>query len=394
MKALFSWPPAAAGLRWPPAAGPALAVTLAMTFSGAAMLLTACSSVPVTTVVSGATTGGGAPASATPSGAAPSAAAPSGAARPARVFGRVFDNLGVSVTGGRLYVTWQVSPATAAVPQFELARVEQATGAIKATRLLMPGQVRPPLSADGWLWVVIATSAGESVLRLNPVDLAEAGEVMVGGGTDQGFGQGSHLAVAGGALWVADGDRLLRVSLKTGRVIATIPLPGAYTSDVGANKDGTVLIVSEATDGGLGQVQRRNPVTGTVMVSYQMIGVAAPQIGGVIESGVWIAEATGMMGYIERFGVAIMAPDPATRVEGTNGIDVTVVGGLAWVTEAGDARYDYCADPVTGHVLARIPLPDPLQGGVLAVSSRYVYYQSPASDGFYLKRLTVPAACR
>jgi hypothetical protein len=38
-------------------------------------------------------------------------------------------------------------------------------------------------------------------------------------------------------------------------------------------------------------------------------------------------------------------------------------------------------------------LPDPLQDQVLAVSSRYEYYQSPAEHGFYLDRVAVPAAC-
>jgi hypothetical protein len=359
----------------------ALAVTLIA-------LLTACSSAAGSTVTSG---GGPSPVR-TPTAAASSA-------RAARVFGRIFANPGVTMTGGRLYVTWQVNAANAAIPRFELTRVDQATGAIKATRLLVPGQAGTPLAAVGSLWLPIVTSAGESLLRLNPVDLAQTGELSIRGVPDSGTSAGSHLAVADGSLWVADGGRLLRVSLQTGQLVTTIPLPGAATSGVAANNNGTVLMVSEATDGGLGQVQRRNPVSGTVIASYQMIGVTAPEIDGVIKSGVWIAEATGMMGYVERFsiersGVATVAPDPATRVEGTNGIHVTVVGGLAWVTEGGDPRYDYCADPVTGHVLARIPLPDPPQDGVLAISARYVYYESPAEYGFYLKRLTVPAVCR
>jgi hypothetical protein len=342
-------------------------------------LLTACSS--------GTVTSGGGPSPVRTSTAHASSA------REARVFGRIFANPDVAVTGGRLYVTWQVNAVNAAVPRFELTRVNQATGTIAATHLLIPGQVGAPLAAGGWLWVPVATSDGESLLRLNPVSLTQAGDLPVRGESFLSVGRG-HLADAGGALWMADGGRLLRVSLQTGQLITTIPIAGAATSGVAANKNGTVLVVSEATAGGLGQVQRRNPVSGAVIASYQMIGVTAPGVGGVVKSGVWIDEATGMMGYVERFSAATMAPDPGTRVEGTNGIHVTVVGGLAWLTEPGNARYDYCADPVTGRVLARIPLPDPDQGGVLAVSARYVYYDSPASGGFYLKRLTVPAACR
>ena len=160
-----------------------------------------------------------------------------------------------------------------------------------------------------------------------------------------------------------------------------------------ANQGGTVLVMSEANDGGRGSVQRRSPVTGALIASHQMVGVAAPGIGGVIASGVWVEEATGMMGYVERLSVATMDLNPATEVGGTNGIDVRVAGRLAWVTEGVNPGHDYCADPDTGRVLARIRLPDPGQDDILAVADRYVYYGSPAGNGFYLKRLPVPAAC-
>ena len=161
-----------------------------------------------------------------------------------------------------------------------------------------------------------------------------------------------------------------------------------------ANQGGTVLVMSEANDGGRGSVQRRSPVTGALIASHQMVGVAAPGIGGVIASGVWVEEATGMMGYVERLSAATMDLDPATEVGGTNGIDVTVAGRLAWVTEGVNPGHDYCADPDTGRVLARIRLPDPGQDGVLAASDRYVYYESRAGNGFYLRRFPVPGVCR
>jgi hypothetical protein len=366
---------------------PALAVTLAV----ATLLLTACGSARGVTTTSSTTTGTTTTSSAAPRSGA-SGSHPAGS--PARVFGRVFDNPGVTATGGRLYVTWQVNPVTAAVPRFELARVDQATGVIKATHILSPGQVGTPLAAGGWLWVPVATSAGESVLRLNPADLAQAGELPVTGGSLVGIGLGSHLAVAGGTLWVAGGDRLLRVSLTTGRVIAAIPLPGAYTSGVAANEDGTVLVVSEANDGGIGSVQRRDPVTGALLASHPMLGVTAPGLVGIIDAGVWISEPTGLQGYVERFRTATMSPDPATDVTGDNGIRALVADSVVWITDLAGPDRDHCADPVTGRILARIVLPDPLQDGVLAVSGRYLYYDAPASNGFYLERLPIPGACR
>ena len=309
------------------------------------------------------------------------------------VFGRVLANPAVTVTGGQLYVAWQVNQPSAKVPRFELARADQATGAIEATRRLVAGYPGTPLAAGGWLWLTISTAAGEQLLRMNPAPLTVAGEISMGAVSYQDLaGRGGDLAVAGGALWAADGNRLLRVSLPAGRVTAAVPLPGAFTSVLSASAGGTVLAVGEADDGGLGSVQRRNPVTGALIASHPMYGVTAPRVG-VIGSGTWVAEPTGMLGYIERFSTATMTPDPATEVGGSNGIDVRVAGGLAWVTEGVNPRHDYCADPVTGRVLGRIPLPGP--ASVLAITGRYVYYQVPAPDetGSYLRRLAVPAGC-
>jgi hypothetical protein len=134
-------------------------------------------------------------------------------------------------------------------------------------------------------------------------------------------------------------------------------------------------------------------VTGALLASHPILGVSAPSLGGIADSGVWVSEPTGMLGYVERFRVATMVPVPATDVRGDNGIDGVVADSVIWITDRAAPDRDYCADPVNGRVLARIPLPDPLQDALLAVSDRYLYYQSPASSGFYLDRVAVPAAC-
>jgi hypothetical protein len=314
---------------------------------------------------------------------------------PGSVFGRVLSNPEVAVTGGRLYVAWQVNQPGARIARFELAEAGQASGAVRATRLLPAGDLGPPLAAGGWLWITVSTTANERLLRMNPVSLAVTADVTISGRSYQGFtGHENDLAAAGGALWATSGGRLLRVSARTGRVTAVVSLPGANTSGAGASADGRILIVSEARDG-VGAVQRRDPVTGALIASHPMIGVVAPRIGGVIGSGAWVAEPTGMMGYIERFSVTAMAPDPATQTEGTNGITVRVADGLVWVSQEASPARNYCADPVTGRVLGRVPLPQPDQDYVTAVTDRYVYYLAPASSGtgFNLRRLGVPAGC-
>jgi hypothetical protein len=264
---------------------------------------------------------------------------------PGSVFGRVLSNPEVAVTGGRLYVAWQVNQPGARIARFELAEAGQASGAVRATRLLPAGDLGPPLAAGGWLWITVSTTANERLLRMNPVSLAVTADVTISGRSYQGFtGLGNNLAAAGGALWATSGGRLLRVSPRTGRVTAVVSLPGANTSGAGASADGGILIVSEARDG-VGAVQRRDPVTGALIASHPMLGVVAPWIGGVVDSGAWVAEPTGMMGYIERFGVTAMAPDPATQAEGTNGITVRVADGLVWVSQK--------ASPLATTVLTR-----------------------------------------
>jgi hypothetical protein len=308
------------------------------------------------------------------------------------VFGHALSNPAVTVTDGQLYVAWQVNRASAAVPRFELVRADQATGAIEATRRLPAGYLGTPLAAGRWLWVTTSTAAGKWLLRINPTDLAVTGDISIGGSSYPGVtGIGGDLATTPGALWVTSASRLLRVSLRSGRAIAVVPLPGAYSSGVGAS--GAVLVVSEANDNGLGTLQRRDPVTGALIASHPMMGVTAPRIGGVIGSGVWVAEPTGLQGYIERFSTATMAPDPDTKVGGSNGINVVVADGVAWVTEQVSSRHNYCADPVTGRVLAPIPLPDPGRDYLLAISGHYLYYAA-TDGGSYLRRLGVPASCR
>jgi hypothetical protein len=312
------------------------------------------------------------------------------------VFGRVLSNPVVTVTGGQLYVAWQLNRGDAPVPRYELARADPATGAIKAERRLPPGSAGTPLAAGGWLWITTTASASERLLRMNPATLAVTGNTGLSG---RGYTAGGNdLAAAGGELWAASGGRLLRVSPRTGRVTAMVPLASAATSnadnsDVAASAAGTVLVVGEAREG-LGAVQRRDPVTGALLASHPMLGVTAPLVGAVTGSGVWVAEPTGMMGYVERFSTATMAPDPATQVEGTNGINVRAGQGVVWVSRPGGPAGTYCADPATGRALARVRLPDPAQDYVIAVSSRSVYYLAPGGAGFHLRQLRVPAGCR
>src|SRR6266536_1589132 len=145
------------------------------------------------------------------------------------VFGHPLLSPQVTVTPGGVYVAWQVSPPGSAAVRSELTRIYAATGRIQA-----------------WRYQV--------------------------------------LAVAGGGLGVAEGNRLLRLSLPAAGVAGWVMVPGAASSDLSANAAGTVLVVGEADSGGRGAVQRRDPATGAILASHPVMGVTAPAVAGSIDS--------------------------------------------------------------------------------------------------------------
>jgi len=307
------------------------------------------------------------------------------------IAGRVFTNPALTVTGGTLYVRWSLSPARQDPPRMELGRVDAATGKIVATNRFSPGSIGAPLAAAGSLWLTGAFSGHAMLLRLDPRTLMVTGELDIPP-VNSGAAQ-SHIAFAGGSIWVDGSNELVKVNPATVAAALTIPLSGADTSDVGASRDGRTLVVSESS-GGNGAVQRRDPVTGTLLAAHPMLGVIAPLIGGVSAAGAWVSEPTGMLGYIERLAASSMTPQAQTQVDGSNGLHADVWGGVLWVrNQAAGTAQNYCAVPATGRRLATLPLPDLAQDYLMAVTGGRIYYSVPASSGFVIRTVPVPAAC-
>jgi hypothetical protein len=357
------------------------------------LLLAACGG-----SLSGATTSPAAPAAPASSHPAARSARPA----PGGVFGHPLLSPQVAVTPGGIYVAWQVSRPGSTV-RSELARVDPATGQVEAARPLGAafGQA---IGAGAALWVMTWTMTGEKLLRLSPETLGLTGRWRIGRGGGQRLAA-QVLAVAGGGIWVAGGNRLLHLSLPGGRVLDSIILPGAASSDLSANAAGTVLAVGEADSSGRGAVQRRDPGTGAILASRPMTGVTAPIVEGPIGSAVWVSEATGMMGYVQRLDAGTLAPAGGTCVggrstagcvEGTNAITARLAGGRLWVTQpAGGNARNYCARASDGRVRAPVRLPQPAQDEVLAVTPRWIFYAGPGPKaGQYLHREPSPAACR
>jgi hypothetical protein len=222
---------------------------------------------------------------------------------------------------------------------------------------------------------------GEFLLRLDPVTLMVTGELRSGAGGDDG----ASAAYAGGSLWLAGGDELLRVSPATAEPTAVIALRGARASSVAASPDGSVLVVSERGRSG-SSVQRRDPRTGALLAAHQVAGAVV--IDGVAGSGVWVTVPDGASARAERYATGTMTPDASVPVGG--GV-IRLAAGLLWVT--GGPGQDYCAAPSSGRRLATLPGAGPPRARLVAVAGRVLYYAEPAAAGARIAPVPVPAAC-
>lgn len=174
-----------------------------------------------------------------------------------------------------VYLAGQVSPLGGTPMVDEIARVDRASGQVEAQRRL-PATFDSAIAVSGSLWVTTSSWTGEMLWRLDARTFAVEGHWQVSTWSGSVAFTGGSMAVAGGALWVDGGDRLVRLSLATGRVMASIPLPGVVSSNVASDGAGTVLVVGAANVGGIGLVERRDPVTGALLArTPPVIGATA-----------------------------------------------------------------------------------------------------------------------
>ena len=285
--------------------------------------------------------------------------------------------------GGGLYATWSLGPPGVGVPQEVLARLDPRTRAVSARNTFSPGVLGAPLFADGALWVTESDALGEFLLRLDPATLMVTGALKAGGRA----AGAAAVAAAGGSLWLAGGNELLRVSPVTVAQTAAITLTGAVSSGVAASPDGSVLVVSTSGPSG-SSVQSRDPRTGALLAAHPAAGDVV--IDGFAGSGVWVTTVAGLAARAERYTTATMTPGASVT---TGGGDIRVAGGRLWVT-GGRAR-DYCADASSGRGLATLPGPGPRSARLLAVAGRVLYYAEPAArgGGAGIAAVPAPAGC-
>lgn len=306
-------------------------------------------------------------------------------------------------TAAGLYLTWVTSPLPLGrSPEHEeLAHISTSTGEVMARRAI-DGRVAGAVKAGHWLMVTV-TSSGEELLRLNPTTLAEDGNWRIGHTGLLGPGASSVVRTVAG-VWVTGGDRLVRVTARRGKIVTSITLPGVAHSDLATNDAGSILLVGEANEEGLGHIQRRNPMTGQLIAtSSQIGGVVNPFLTSVTGGDFWISEATGMMGYVRLYHLTDLSPigsacETGARTEtcvvGTNGIAARVRDGVLFVTQVdGGPAHNFCAEP-DGHFLGTLPIPT--TDSLLAIGQKVLFLLGPLAGRTQVETVTevvIPSAC-
>jgi hypothetical protein len=207
---------------------------------------------------------------------------------------------------------------------------------------------------------------------------------------DRSFsGSLSAVGAGAGAVWVAGQGALLRIDLRTNRVVATIPTPltGQYASI--AFGEGAVWVTSGQVNG---VVYRVDPASNRVTAA---IGVPGGAFGIVVAAGtVWVTQFVSGLGVVARidahtnkllspvevpsmpgiirygldavwvtseFTVSRIDPRSGTVTKPLRGIgNVMAIGaGALWGTYANSAKDAGVqrVDPATGRVVATITIP-------------------------------------
>ena len=221
--------------------------------------------------------------------------------------------------------------------------------------------------AGGFLWAYGDTAAGQALVsEINPRTLATVRQEKMG--SDQA-GVAGVAAGPAGSVWTGFGRTLLRLSVRTGAVLARATLPaGLGLESITASPAGTVLYASttRANTGGCVMLGY-SAVTGRLLaraaappLAYSVAGAMLTAVPG----GVWASFRTGMMGQsvlLSQRGLAIIARPPAELglgpYEWPMGSSAVYGGGSLWVaTESGLVA---CLNPATGTIRAQEAVTSP-----------------------------------
>ncbi len=258
--------------------------------------------------------------------------------------------------------------------------------------------------AAGYLWVYGQTDSGRpSVLdEVSPRTLATIRSLSVPGNDEPAPAAGPS-----GSVWAGAGRALLRISVRTGAVLARGVLPpGLELSALAASPDATTLYAAAA---------RLNPGGAVVLEYTASAGRRLAQAAGgalywsaggawltAVPDGVWVWFRTGMLGLsglLSKRSLNVVAglsttldagESPATGIgtiyDWAMGSSAAYAGGALWVTTNGGLVA--CVNPVTGRVRAQervtsqpiLVTPDPAARRIVVVGDTGIVAITPPPD--------------
>jgi hypothetical protein len=242
----------------------------------------------------------------------------------------------------------------------ELRRIDSRSGRVLAHARLT-GTIVQTLIVGADLWVTTKSGPEDllTVWRLAPTSLTIRSLTHMPVPKPTGFagtvGYDGSMASAGGWIWVADVDRIVRLASANGSISAVVMFPNSGGLSV-TGDGGRTLMALGGSD--LVRAFRLNPVDGSVLAtSKPFLGAGSGTFGGIIDGGIWMYMGTGHLGFGARMRLPDLrtTPTPFEQRYTTQYINVHVVDGFLAVSGVPPSVSDvYCADPVTGRSRARL----------------------------------------
>ena len=258
--------------------------------------------------------------------------------------------------------------------------------------------------AAGYLWVYGQAKAGRpSVLdETSPRTLATIRSLSVPGNDEP-----APAAGPAGSVWAGAGRTLLRVSVRTGAVLARAVLPpGLELTALAASPDATTLYAAAAQLNPGGAVVLEYTASTGRRLAQAAGGALKWSAGGALltalPAGVWVWFRTGMLGLsglLSKRSLNVVAglsttldagESPATGIgtiyDWAMGSSAAYAGGALWVTTNGGLVA--CVNPATGRVrnqerVTSQPIevaPDPAARQIVVVGDTGVVAITPPRD--------------
>ncbi len=292
------------------------------------------------------------------------------------------------VAGGSLYYAYTNPVGEHTGEDYVLIDVDASTGHPIARRRF-DSALDDMLLSGGSLWVTTNAGNVTSLWRLDPRSLALRGRHELPSSSSS-EGIAGSLAAAGGQLWVGTGT-IDRVSLGTGRVDRVIRPSHPGPVGLVADRTGHILLASLGYEHPT-YIARLNPETGALLSEIELpVSDTQPTFGGIAGGGAWIENRVGS--HVSAWPISVRT------LKGTGTRDLTIpasrisvqaLDGVLWVTEPrGQDSVSYCADPVSGRPLDRLP-PLPGDSVFLTADRTALFYTEVPVNGHSVKLETAP----